>query len=336
MVSLPNQMSAVIQSTHGGADVLEFRRDVPVPQPSAGEVLIRLEATGVNYIDTYFREGLYPADLPLILGQEGVGEVLAVGSAGVAGDAEASAPKVGSRVAFCDATSTYAEFCVVKKDRVVEVPEGMSKEVAASVMLQGITAHYLAKGVYQLGEGSTCVITAGAGGVGQLLTQLAKHQGATVISLVSNDEKEELSRAAGADHVLRYDEYSGQRVLELTGGVGVDVVYDGVGATTFATSLECIRATGLMCLFGAASGPVDPIDPQILNKYGSLFLTRPGINAWTSREGEFAMRAGEVLQLVADGVLKVNVGGTYPLEDARRAHQDLQGRKTTGSIVLIP
>ena len=368
MVEIPQQMTAIRQHAHGGPEVLQVEEGVAVPTPGPGQVLVRLEATGVNFIDTYFREGIYEAPLPLIPGQEGVGVVVAHGPSTTAADlgvsissaAAAAAPSateenpaaadsdapvdlpapklsaVGTRVAFCDATGTYAQYCLVSADRVVEVPEGMDRAVAASVTLQGITAHYLARGVYELNEDSTCVITAGAGGVGQLLTQLAKHHGATVISLVSNDEKEEISRKAGADHVLRYEEYSGERVRELTNGVGVDVVYDGVGASTFATSLECIRPTGLMCLFGAASGPVDPIDPQILNKHGSLFLTRPGINAWTSREGEFAMRAGEILQLVNEGVLKVNVGAQYPLEQARQAHEDLQARKTVGSVVLLP
>lgn len=335
MVEIPQQMTAVRQHKHGGPDVLQVEGDVPVPTPGPGQVLIRLEATGVNFIDTYFREGLYPAQLPLIPGQEGVGVVVAHGPSSLS-DTTLHYPALGTRVAFCDATGTYAQYCLVRADRVVQVPEGMDKAVAASVTLQGITAHYLARGVYPLDQESTCVITAGAGGVGQLLTQLAKHLGATVISLVSNDAKEEISKKAGADHVLRYEEYSGERVRELTNGVGVDVVYDGVGATTFATSLECIRATGVMCLFGAASGPVDPIDPQILNKHGSLFLTRPGINAWTSRKGEFAMRAGEILQLVNEGVLKVNVGAEYPLEQARQAHEDLQARKTVGSVVLVP
>lgn len=336
MVDLPQQMTAIRQHEHGGPEVLQVEHDVEVPTPGPGQLLVRLEATGVNFIDTYFREGLYPAELPFTPGQEGVGEVVAHGPSSLNTAAD-TLPAIGSRVAFCDAIGgTYAEYCLVRADRVVEVPEGMDREVAASVTLQGITAHYLARGVYPLEQGSTCVITAGAGGVGQLLTQLAKHLGATVISLVSNDAKEEISKAAGADHVLRYEEYSGERVRDLTGGVGVDVVYDGVGATTFATSLECIRPTGTMCLFGAASGPVDPIDPQILNKHGSLFLTRPGINAWTSRKGEFAMRAGEILQLVNEGVLKVNVGASYSLAEAQKAHEDLQGRKTTGSVVLVP
>lgn len=359
--TIPETMTAIRHHKNGGPEVLQLDTDVPVPQPGLKQLLVRVSVAGLNYVDIYFREGIYPTDLPNILGCEGSGVVVAVGAdvdgagaaAGAAGAVGAGgAAKVGDRVAFSEAAGAYAQYCLVDADRAVEVPSGMSDEEAAAILLQGTTAHALATGVYPLDEDSICVITAGAGGVGQILTRMAKHLGAKVISLVSSDEKEEIAKACGADAVLRYEEYTGEevrRVAEklrgsdeevsasgqpLSGRAGVDVVYDGVGASTFAMSLECIRQRGLMCLFGAASGPVDPVDPQTLNSHGNIYLARPSVNVWTSLPGEYQRRAAEVLRWVSEGVLEVNVGATYELADAAQAHEDLQARRTTGSVVL--
>ena len=237
-------------------------------------------------------------------------------------------------VAWDHAFGSYAEQVCVSRDRIVAVPDDFPPEVAGSMLLQGMTAHYLANGVYQLGEGASCLITAGAGGVGLILTQMAKALGATVYTVVSTDEKEQLSYEAGADQVFRYGEGLAEQVRRFNGGRGVDVVYDGVGKDTFNESLEVVRPRGTVALFGAASGPVPPMDPQLLNKHGSIFLTRPSLGAWTAQEGEFQMRAQAVVQAVTDGDVTFNVTASYPLEDAAQAHRDMHARKTTGSIVL--
>ncbi|QNQ90269.1 zinc-binding dehydrogenase [Corynebacterium poyangense] len=318
-------MKAIQISKTGGPEVLTFTDNVPAPSPTENNVLIEVLVAGVNYIDTYFREGIYPTSLPFIPGKEGVGRVVADPSGSIA---------EGTLVAWCGPLGSYAQYASVPKDKLVAVPEGTDLHVAASMLLQGITAHYLCYGVKDLQPGDSCLITAGAGGVGLILTQMAKAKGATVISLVSTDYKAELARQAGADEVIFYDDKFAQSVRKLNGGQGVDIVYDGVGKATFDESLACIRPRGIMCLFGAASGPVEPIDPQILNTHGSLFLTRPSLDGWTSQPDEFRMRAQAVTQLVSDGTVKIRIGAVYPLAEAEQAHRDLQARKTTGSVVL--
>lgn len=334
-VTIPNTMHAIRVSHTGGADVLEYKDDVPVPQPASGEVLVKIDAAGVNYIDTYFREGIYPTDMPYTPGVEGVGRVVAKGEDN--GDASSSGElSVGDRVAFYNTNCSYAEYAAVPASAAVAIEETIDDPTAASLMTQGITAHYLSDGCYSLGEGDTCVITAGSGGVGLLLTQMAKARGATVISITSTEEKAQLSRDNGADYTINYDDYSPEKIRELTDGRGADVVYDGVGKTTFDTSIHSLRPTGTMVLFGAASGPVPPIDPQLLNEAGSVFLTRPSIKDWTSRPGELQSRVQAVVGMVANGSVKFRIGGTFPLSEARTAHEQLQARKTTGSLVLIP
>lgn len=317
-------MKAISITRHGGADVMNFA-DVAQPVPKEGELLVQVLVAGVNYIDTYFREGIYPHDLPFTPGFEGVGLVAEDPLGEIA---------VGTKVAWCDGFGSYAQFVTVPRDRVVQVPRGMDDAVAASMLLQGITAHYLVQGVYELGSGDTCLITAGAGGVGLMATQLAVAQDARVFTLCSTEEKAELSRAAGAERVFGYDDDWVTEIRELTGGEGVNVVYDGVGASTFERSLDVTRLRGTVALFGAASGPVPPVDPQTLNAHGSLFLTRPSIGAYTARPGEFVMRAQAVINAINDGVLNVRVGATFSLAEAAAAHKALQNRETVGSIVL--
>ena len=323
MASL-DAMKAIQITETGGPEVLVLR-DIEAPVPDDDEVLVDVLVAGVNYIDTYYREGVYHAGLPFVPGLEGTGRVVHDPQGEIA---------PGTVVAWCDAFGSYAEQVCVPRDRLVAVPEGVDPTVAASMLLQGITAHYLTYGVYDLQEGDSCLITAGAGGVGLLATQMAAHKGARVYSVVSTDEKAELALEAGATEVFRYSDNLAEIVRRRNGGVGVDVVYDGVGRDTFNESLEAVRPRGTVCLFGAASGPVEPFDPQLLNTHGSIFLTRPSIGAWTSGEGEFRMRAQAVTQAVVDGTLKFRISGEYTLADAEQAHRDLQGRRTTGSIVL--
>lgn len=274
-------MHAIQVTETGGPEVLRYT-EVPAPTPNDDEVLVDVIMAGVNYIDTYYREGIYNAATPFIPGFEGTGRVVHDPKGEVA---------EGTMVAWNQAFGSYAEQVCVPREGLVAVPDDFQPEVAASMLLQGITAHYLAHGVYQLGEGASCLITAGAGGVGQILTQMASSLGATVYTVVSTDEKEELSYAAGADKVFRYGDGLAEQVRRYNGDRGVDVVYDGVGKATFQESLEVVRPRGTVALFGAASGPVEPIDPQLLNRHGSIFLTRPSIGAWTAQEGEFQMRA---------------------------------------------
>lgn len=317
-------MKAIQITQTGGPEVLHLR-DIDAPVPSEDEVLVDVQVAGVNYIDTYYREGVYHAALPFVPGLEGTGRV--------AYDPRGEIAE-GTVVAWCDAFGSYAEQVCVPRDRLVAVPEGVSPDVAASMLLQGITAQYLTNGVYDLKEGDSCLITAGAGGVGLLVTQMAAAKGARVFSVVSSDEKEKLALEAGATEVFRYSDNLAEVVRRRNDGVGVDVVYDGVGKDTFLESLEAVRPRGTVCLFGAASGPVEPFDPQLLNTHGSIFLTRPSIGAWTAGEGEFRMRAQAVTQAVVDGTLKFRVSSSYPLAEAAQAHRDLHARKTTGSIVL--
>lgn len=317
-------MKAIQITENGGPDVLVLA-DVPAPTPSPDQVLVKVAYAGVNYIDTYYREGIYHSELPFIPGLEGCGEVVEDPTGEIA---------PGTVVAWDSAPGSYAEYVCVDRHRLVAVPDSIPASVAATMLLQGITAHYLLYGVRDTKEGDTLLITAGAGGVGLLLTQLAAAQGATVYSVVSTDEKEELAYDAGATEVFRYSDDLAEMVRRRNGGRGVDVVYDGVGKDTFGESLEAVRPRGLVCLFGAASGPVDPIDPQLLNSHGSIFLTRPSIGAYTATDDEFRMRAQAVVRAVDDGTLTLRVQEPYELAHAAQAHKDLQARKTTGSVVL--
>ncbi|MFF0492374.1 quinone oxidoreductase family protein [Nocardia sp. NPDC004068] len=321
-------MRAIQVSEHGGPEVLK-PAEVPDPQPGPGHLLVDVEAIGVNFIDTYIRTGRYPREVPYIPGAEGSGVVAAVGP-----DVEEF--RVGDRVAWADAPGSYAERVVVPARVAIPVPPGVEPAVAASALLQGMTAHYLIESVYKPEPGETVLVHAGAGGVGLLLTQLAAVKGIRVITTVSTDEKEALSRQAGASEVLRYGDDLAARVRELTGGEGVAAVYDGVGKDTFEASLAALRIRGTLALFGAASGPVPPFDLQRLNPAGSLFVTRPTLAHYTRTQDELRWRAGDVFDALAAGTLRLRVGATYPLAEAERAHRDLESRRTTGSIVLLP
>ncbi|WP_280342254.1 quinone oxidoreductase family protein [Nocardia neocaledoniensis] len=321
-------MHAIQVSEHGGPEVLRYV-EVADPPIGPGQLLVDTQAVGVNYIDIYFRTGLYPQQTPYVPGSEGTGIVAEVG-------AEVTEFAVGDRVAWAAAPGSYAERVAVDAAVAVRVPDGVDTTVAAAALLQGMTAHYLIESVFRPEPGDPVLIHAGAGGVGLLLTQLAAAKGARVITTVSTDDKEKLSRAAGASEVLRYGDDLADRVRELTGGTGVAAVYDGVGASTFEASLASLRVRGTLALFGAASGAVPPFDPQRLNPAGSLWLTRPSLGAYTRDRAEFLWRATDVFDGIAAGTLNLRVGATYPLADAAQAHSDLAARKTTGSIVLLP
>jgi NADPH2:quinone reductase len=311
----------------GGPEVLTVV-DLPTPDPGPGQVLVDVVAAGVNYIDTYRRSGVYPLALPAVLGSEGAGHVAALGP-GVEGFAP------GQAVAWKEAPGSYAEQVLVPAGELVPVPDGVELPTAAAVLLQGLTAHYLATDTYPVTAGTWALVHAGAGGVGLLLTQLLKLKGAHVLATVSTPAKAELARAAGADDVVDYAQASA-RARELTGGRGVDVVYDSVGKDTFEDSLTALRPRGLMALFGGSSGQVPPFDVQRLNALGSLFLTRPTLASYTQTREELLSRTDELFGWIAAGRVDVRVGGTYPLPDARRAHEDLQGRRTTGKLLLLP
>jgi NADPH2:quinone reductase len=322
-------MKAVRIHAPGGPEALIYE-DIPEPAPAAGQAAVRLGAAGVNYIDVYFRSGQYKAQLPLTLGLEGAGTVTAVG-AGV------SDVKVGDRVAWTGVPGSYAQATVVPADRLVKLPEGLSFKDGAAAMLQGMTAHYLVTSTYPLTKGDACLVHAAAGGVGLLLCQMAKMRGATVIGTVSTDEKAALAKAAGADHVIVYTRTDFEpEVKRLTGGAGVHVNYDGVGASTFDKGLNCLRPRGVMVLYGAASGPVPPLDLQILNARGSLFITRPSLNHHIATREELLERANDVLGWIRDGKLKLRLEHQFPLAEAAEAHRALEGRRTTGKILLIP
>jgi NADPH2:quinone reductase len=322
-------MKAIRIHSAGGPEVLRFE-DLPQPRPGPGQATIRVEAAGVNYIDTYHRSGLYKLPLPATLGQEGAGTVTAVG-AGVTG------VQSGDRVAWTGVQGSYAESLVAPADRLVNIPGGMSQEQAAATMLQGMTAHYLACTTYALRPGDTCLVHAAAGGVGLLLTQIAKRRGARVIGTVSTDAKAKLAGAAGADHVILYSTQDFEaEVKRLTEGRGVQVVYDSVGRTTFEKSLNCLARRGMLVLFGQSSGPVPPFDPQVLNQRGSLFFTRPSLGHYIVTRDELLARATELFGWIASGTLNLRIHARYPLERAADAHRDLEGRKTTGKLVLIP
>jgi NADPH2:quinone reductase len=322
-------MKAIRIHAPGGPEALTFD-DVPEPTPGAGQVLVKLAAAGVNFIDVYFRTGMYKAPLPLTLGLEGAGVVTAVGT-GV------TDVKVGDTGAWTGVPGSYAQMAVVPADRIVKLPPGVDPKVGAAAMLQGLTAHYLVRSSYPLKKGDTCLVHAAAGGMGLLLCQMGKMLGATVIGTVSTEEKAALAKGAGAEHVILYSQQDFEpEVKRITGGRGVDVVYDGVGATTFDKSLSCLRPRGYMILFGAASGPVPPLDLQVLNVRGSLFLQRPSLNHHIAAREELLQRAGEVLGWIKDGKIKLRIEHQFPLAQAAEAHKALEGRKTTGKILLIP
>jgi NADPH:quinone reductase len=316
-------MRAVVVTRLGGPEVLEVL-DVPEPQAGPGQLLVDVEVAGVNYRDIYERERV--GDPPLIAGVEGAGIVAAVGE----GVTEAA---VGDRVGWANAPGSYAERVVVDAAKAVPVPEGVSSELAAAALLQGMTAHYLAASTYPIQRGDTVLVHAAAGGVGLLLTQIAKLRGARVIATTSSDDKARLAAGAGADEVIGYEGF-GERVHELTRGEGAAAVYDGIGRATFDESLGCLGRRGVMVLYGSASGPVEPFDPMRLQSAGSVFLTRPTLFHYTATRAELLERAGEVFGWIASGELDVRIGGRYPLEDAARAQEDLQARRTTGKLVI--
>uniref|UniRef100_A0A7C2C3S6 Quinone oxidoreductase n=1 Tax=Thermus islandicus TaxID=540988 RepID=A0A7C2C3S6_9DEIN len=319
-------MKAVRVYQVGGPEVLRLEA-LSLPEPGPGEVLVRLCAIGVNYIDTYKRRGLYPMPLPFTLGEEGAGVVERVGE-GVVG------VRPGDRVAFANVQGAYAEYQVVPAERLVPIPEGLDFKLAAAVLLQGMTVHYLLESTYPVAPGDQVLVHAGAGGVGQLLIPWAKRKGATVYATASTPEKRRLCLEVGADYALPYEGFA-QAVKALSGG-GVDVVYDGVGKDTFEGSLDALRPRGMLVLFGQSSGPVPPLDPQVLNRKGSLFLTRPTLHHHTASRKELLWRAGEVFRAVREGWLRVLIGAEFPLEGAREAHEALEGRKTVGKVLLIP
>jgi NADPH:quinone reductase len=322
-------MRAIRVHAHGGPEVLQLD-EVPVPVPGPGQALVRIEAAGVNFIDIYHRNGLYKVPLPLVPGQEGAGVVTALGP-------DATGVAIGDRVGYTGVLGAYAEFAVVPADRLVPLPPGVTARQAAAALLQGVTAHYLATSTYRLAAGETCLVHAAAGGLGLLLCQIAKRLGARVIGTVSTEAKAQLARAAGADEVILYTEQDFEaEVKRLTGGAGVRVVYDSVGKTTFDKSLNCLARRGMLVLCGQSSGPVPPLDPQVLNQKGSLYLTRPTLAHYTATREELLARAGEVLGWVADGSLTVRIGREYPLAQAAEAHRALAGRETTGKVLLLP
>lgn len=322
-------MKAIRVHTPGGPEVLRLE-DVPEPQAGPGQAVVRIEAAGLNFIDVYFRTGLNKMPTPFTPGLEAGGVVTAVG-AGVTDVA------VGDRVAYTGIPGSYAQMNVTPAERLVKLPEGLSTRDGAAAMLQGMTAHYLVLSTYPLKPGETCLVHAAAGGMGLLLCQIAKMRGATVIGTVSTEEKAALARQAGADHVILYTSQDFEaEVKRITGGRGVDVVYDGVGATTFDKGLNCLRPRGLMALFGQSSGPVPPLDLGVLNMKGSLFVTRPSLNAHIATRAELVQRATDVLGWIRAGRLKLRIEHVFPLERAADAHRALEGRKTTGKVLIVP
>jgi NADPH2:quinone reductase len=329
MVHPKTAMKAIQIHETGGPEVLTLA-DLPIPQPGPGQVLIRVEAVGVNFIEVYFRNGVYKAALPLTLGSEAAGTVEELGP-GVTGFA------AGDAVASVSVLGSYAEYALVPAAALVKVPEGLTMQQAAAALLQGMTAHYLSHSTFPLKAGDTALVHAGAGGVGLLLTQMAARLGARVITTVSTAEKAELSRSAGASDVILYTEKDfAAEVKRLTGGKGVDVVYDSVGKTTFEGSLNCLRPRGLLTLFGASSGPVPPFDLIHLSGKGSLFITRPTLWHYVATRAELEQRSGDVLGWAARGELKLRTEHVYPLSEAAQAQTDLEDRKTTGKILLEP
>jgi NADPH:quinone reductase len=322
-------MKAIRVHQYGGPEVMQLE-ELPTPEPGPGQALVNVEACGVNFIDIYKRSGLYKGQLPISLGEEGAGTVEAVGP-------DVRDVKVGDRVAWTSVMGSYATHNVIPADRLVPLPEGLKPEDGAAAMLQGMTAHYLSHSTYPLKDGDSCLIHAAAGGVGLLLTQMAKLRGARVFGTVSTEDKAQLARDAGADEVILYTRQDFQaEVRRLTDGKGVNVVYESVGKDTFDKSLDCLAPRGYLVLFGQSSGPVAPLDPQVLNAKGSLFLTRPTLGNYTATREELLWRADDVLGWIADGKLKLRVDRTYPLAEAAQAHEALAGRQTTGALLLKP
>jgi len=322
-------MKAIQVKQVGGPEVMELV-ELPIPQPKPNEALVKLAASGVNFIDLYFREGRYKSLLPFVPGQEGAGEVTAVG-------AEVKSVKVGDRVAWSGLQGAYAEYAGVPADRLVPIPKGVSDPQAASAMLQGMTAHYLSHDTYPLKKGETALIHAAAGGVGLLLVQMAHHIGARVMATVSTEQKAKLARDAGANEVILYTQSDFEtETKRFTDGKGVDVVYDSVGKTTFEKGLNVLRPRGMMVLFGGSSGAVPPFDLMALAQKGSLYITRPTLTNHIATRDELVARSSAVFSMITAGKLKVRIEHTYPLAEAQRAHRDLEGRKTTGKLLLIP
>jgi NADPH2:quinone reductase len=320
-------MRAILVDEFGGPETLTVH-DVPKPEPGPTDVIVNVAMSGVNFIDVYFRTGLYRMPPPVAIGSEAAGVVDAVGS-------DVTEFQPGDRVAYAMARGSYAEYAKVPAAQVVKVPEAVSFEQAAAVMLQGMTAHYLTRSTFALKPGDTCLVHAAAGGTGALVVQMAKSAGARVFGTVSTAEKAAIAKAAGADEVIMYsDQDFAVEARRLTGGKGVDVVYDGVGRTTFEKSIDSLRVRGMMVLFGYASGPVPPVDPSMLNSKGSLFLTRPGLANYLGSREELVWRATEVLQMVANGTLTVRVQAVYPLEEAGAAHTALESRSSNGKLLI--
>jgi NADPH:quinone reductase len=326
-------MKAIVLETPGGPDAMRYV-DIDDPMPGPGQVLIRVEAAGVNFIDVYQRTGLYTIRLPAVLGQEAAGRIVEVGP-----DVPETAPGLvpGDAVAFQGMMGAYAELAVAPAERLLSVPPGITTRQAAASMLQGMTAQYLATSTYPLKRGDACLVHAAAGGVGLLLCQIAKLRGARVIGTVSTVEKAKLAREAGADEVILYtdQDFEGE-ARRMTDGAGVQVVYDSVGRTTFEKSLRSLAHRGTLVLYGQSSGPVEPFDPQLLNRHGSLFLTRPTLHHYTSTRAELADRASEIFGWIRDGHLKVRVDRELPLAEAAEAHRLLEARRTSGKVLLIP
>jgi NADPH2:quinone reductase len=322
-------MKAIRVHEFGGPEVLRYE-EVPVPVPKANEALVKLEAAGVNFIDIYQCTGIYKLALPLTLGLEGAGTVTAVGS-------DVRDVKVGDRVAWTSVPGAYADYCAVPASRLVLLPPSLTTRQGAAMMLQGMTAHYLAYSTYPLKPGDVCLVHAGAGGVGLLLTQIAKMRGARVITTVSTEDKAALSREAGADLVVLYTKQDFEaEVKAFTGGKGVSVVYDSVGATTFEKSVNSLVPRGMLVLFGQSSGVVPPVDPQYLSQKGSLFFTRPTLVHYIASPGELQDRGRDLVSWIASGALRLRTEFEFPLRDAAEAHKALTGRKTTGKVLLIP
>ena len=320
-------MKAIRVHEHGGPEVMKLE-DVPVPEPGPQQALVRLAASGVNFIDVYFRTGLYKAERPTAIGSEGAGVVEMIGP-------DVTEVAVGDRVAYAMARGSYAEYAVVAAAALVKLPDEITFEQAAAAMLQGMTAHYLTHSTYPLKQGESCLIHAAAGGAGLMTVQMAKSRGARVFGTVSTEAKAQLAREHGADDVIRYTEQDFEHELKrLTNGRGVDVVYDSVGKTTFDKSLNCLRPRGMMALFGSSSGPVPPVDPQTLNAKGSLFLTRPSLAHHLLTRDELLWRAGEVLNAVASGKLRLRIDRVYPMRQVADAHRALESRATTGKLLI--
>lgn len=322
-------MKAIRVHENGGPEALRYE-EAPPPEPGQGEARVKIEAAGVNFIDVYHRSGLYPGRLPITPGMEGAGVVDAIGP-------DVSDLKPGDRVAYAMHQGSYAEYAVVPAWRLVPIPESVDARSAAAVMLQGMTAHYLSRTTYPIQPGDTALVHAAAGGVGLLLVQMAKQRGARVIGTVSTEEKARLASQAGADEVILYTQVDFEtETKRLTHGAGVNVVYDAVGVTTFDKSLNCLKPRGYMVLYGASSGPVSPLDPQVLNAKGSLFLTRPTLGHYVADRSELLSRAGDLFEWMAAGELQVRIDQTFPLSEAAEAHRYLEARRTKGKLLLIP